>query len=106
MSDIEAQMQRARREAMRWYLLQAVHVSRPYGMYTEPLLAVVQAVYPDATHREVRVQLDYLEDRGLTTIRRDAMDRWMCDLTREGVDLVEYTTDCEPGIARPVMTRV
>ena len=26
---------------------------------------------------------------------------WFADLTRLGVDLAEYTIDCQPGIARP-----
>jgi len=26
---------------------------------------------------------------------------WTAELTRHGVDVVEYTVECEPGIARP-----
>ena len=44
-------MAKTRREDMRWHLLSAVNLSRPVGIYTEPLLAIVRAVYPDATHQ-------------------------------------------------------
>ena len=50
---------KARREAIRWHLLSAVDLSRPVGIYTEALLPIVQSVYPDATHQEIRRELDY-----------------------------------------------
>ena len=92
---------KARRESIRWFLLVSANVSRPAGIYTEAMLPIIQATYPDATHKEVRVQLDYLEERNLVKISRDGMDRWFVELTRHGIDLVEYTTPVEPGIARP-----
>lgn len=95
-----------RREDMRWHLLQAVNLSRPDGIYTEPLLTIMRSVYPDATHREVRVNLDYLEERELVRIGKDPLDRWMVDLTRTGIEFVEYTIDAQPGIARPKITQV
>ena len=98
-------MAKTRREDMRWHLLSAVNLSRPVGIYTEPLLAIVRAVYPDATHQEVRLNLDYLEERELCKIHRDPMDRWFVDLTRFGIDYVEYTIDAQPGIARPFITQ-
>lgn len=100
----EALMAKIRREQMRWFLLVAANVSRPVGMYTEAMLPIVQATYPDATHKEVRVHLDYLEERQLVKIQRDSLDRWYVELTREGVDVVEYTVPIEPGIARPSLT--
>jgi len=32
---------------------------------------------------------------------REASPAWFGKLTREGVDVVEYTVLCDPGIARP-----
>ena len=96
---------KARREAMRWHLLSAINVSRPVGIYTEALLPIIQSVYPDATHQEVRRELDYLEERELCKIHRDPMDRWFVDLSRCGIDYVEYTIDAHPGIARPTITQ-
>ena len=96
---------KARREAMRWHLLSAINVSRPVGIYTEALLPIIQSVYPDATHKEIRRELDYLEAREMVTIARDPTDRWFVDLTRFGIDYVEYTIDAQPGIARPFITQ-
>ncbi len=99
------EMLRVRREAMRWHLLSAINVSRPYGVTTEALLPIVQSVYIDATHQEVRRELDYLEEREMCRIQRDPLDRWFVDLTRTGIDFVEYTIDAQPGIARPRITQ-
>lgn len=104
MSDHLIQMQKIRREQIRWFLLTALNIARPVGMYTEALLPIVQATYPDSTHQEVRRELDYLHDRKLVSIERDGMDRWFAQLDRIGVDLVEYTIPCEAGIARPRIT--
>ncbi len=99
-------LNKIRREEIRWHLLTAINLSRPAGIYTEPLLAIIRSVYPDSTHQEVRVNLDYLEEREMVRITKDAMDRWMTDLTRTGIDFVEYTIDAQPGIARPRITQV
>lgn len=98
-------MAKTRREDMRWHLLTAINLSRPAGIYTEPLLAIVRAVYPDATHQEVRVNLDYLEEREMVRISKDPVDRWMVDLTRTGIDFVEYNIDAQPGVSRPKITQ-
>lgn len=98
-------MAKTRREDMRWHLLSAINLSRPAGIYTEPLLAIVRAVYPDATHQEVRVNLDYLEEREMVRIGKDPMDRWTVDLTRTGIDFVEYNIDAQPGVSRPKITQ-
>lgn len=92
---------KVRREQIRWFLLVSANVSRPSGMYTEALLPIIQSTYPDSTHQEVKRELDYLEERELVKVKRDSMERWFVELTRHGVDIVEYTVDVEPGIARP-----
>jgi hypothetical protein len=101
----QAQMIKARREAMRWHLLVIANVSRPSGVNTAAMLPVIQAVYPDATEREVRAELDYLEERGLVKIAKDPLDNWWVELRRYGIDLVEYTVECDPGISRPRITQ-
>jgi hypothetical protein len=100
-----AQILKIRREAMRWHLLSAINLARPQGMYTGGLLPIIQSVYPDATDQEIRRELDYLEERDLVKIARDPLDRWMVEMTRWGVDIVEYTVDCDPGILRPRITQ-
>lgn len=104
--NIQGHMVKARREAVRWFLMITANVSRPQGIYTEAMLGVIQGAYQDATHQEIRRELDYLEERELVKIKRDSMDRWMVELTRDGVDVVEYTVECDPGIARPRITQV
>jgi len=98
-------MARARRGAIRWHLISTVNIARPIGIYTEALLPIIQSVYPDTTHQEIRRELDYLEERGLAKIRRDPTDRWFVDLTWAGIDIAEYTAECDPGIDRPRITQ-
>ena len=93
--------QRVRRESVRWHVLLVLSNARPIGSYEEPILSVVQAVYPDASPLELRQAMDYLDTRGLIVIDRQPHGRWHARLTRYGIDLAEYTCDCEPGIARP-----
>ncbi|GEQ77435.1 hypothetical protein CTTA_4440 [Comamonas testosteroni] len=94
--------EKIRREAMRWHLLQIADVARPVGIYTEAMLPIIQSVYADATENELRRNLDYLEERELVKVKKDPTDRWFVELTRYGIEVVEYTIDCQPGIARPI----
>ena len=90
-----------RRESMRWYLILALYNARPERVAEEIVLSTMQAIYPDTTAIEVRKELDYLEDRKLVVLKKEPSGRWWSDLTRYGVDIAEYTIDCDPGIARP-----
>lgn len=94
-------MEKLRREQTRWVLLLALNNARPFGAFEAILLGVVQGVYPDATPLEVRRELDYLATRSLLKIEKSPSGPWRASLTRLGVDIAEYTVDCEPGIARP-----
>ena len=93
---------KVRRESMRWNILLTLNNARPIGAYEELVLSTIQAIYPDATALELRRELDYLADRKLADLRKEASGTWFADLTRYGVDIAEYTIDCAPGIARPV----
>ncbi|MBK0413617.1 MULTISPECIES: hypothetical protein [Chromobacterium] len=90
-----------RRESLRWYLLLALYNARPEEVCEDIVLMTMQTLYPDVTALEVRKELDYLAVRVLVKLRKEASGRWWGDLTRYGVDITEYTIDCEPGIARP-----
>lgn len=92
---------RARRELMRWYLLLAIYHARPESVCEAILEGTIRALYADTTAVEIRQQLDYLAHRELIALRKEPAGRWWVELSRDGVDLVEYTTDCQPGIARP-----
>lgn len=101
MSPADLNMQKARREDMRWLILLTLNNARPLGHFDSPVLAVVQGMYPDATVHEVRSEIDYLAMRDLVTVNKQPHGPWHCALTRYGVDIAEYTLPCEPGIARP-----
>lgn len=95
------QMNRARREGMRWMLILTLNYARPAAYSLNPVLDVVRQQYPDCTLRELCAELEYLQTRELVKIDRRPDGDWKCALTRHGIDLAEYTIDCEPGIARP-----
>ncbi|MDR1311117.1 MAG: hypothetical protein LBK01_04475 [Burkholderiaceae bacterium] len=86
---------------MRWYLILALYNARPEDVVEDVVQMTMQSIYPDTTPIEVRKELDYLEDRKLVTLRKEPSGRWWSSLTRYGVDIAEYTIDCDPGIARP-----
>ena len=56
---------KARRENMRWLLLNTLNNARPLGAMDVLVLTVVQAIYPDATANELHAQLAYLENKEL-----------------------------------------
>ncbi|MDR1063055.1 MAG: hypothetical protein LBL48_03860 [Azoarcus sp.] len=91
-----------RREFSRWIILVTLNNSRPLGTSETNVLTVVRAEFPDMGRDELRRELDYLKDRYLVAIKPPPDGSpWHCDLTRHGVDIVEYTVDVHPGIARP-----
>ena len=102
---MQAELERARRESARWYILRALDAGRPQPV-AERLIgaALAGAGYP-LSDNELRRELDYLRDRRLIVIADDQAPVWLCDMTRYGVDIVEYTIACEPGIARPPLGR-
>ena len=92
---------RARREGLRWAILLTLNNARPSGASEALVLTVAQAEFVDASQLELRRELEYLDERGLLKVTRHPGGRWHASLTRHGVDVTEYTVDCEPGIARP-----
>ncbi|GAP66278.1 hypothetical protein MBSD_n1582 [Mizugakiibacter sediminis] len=99
MSDID--LSKTLREQVRWRILRILDVGRPGGVTEDTLqLALDDARLPVTPH-ELRRELDYLEDRKLITIIDRDTSTWSAELTHHGVDVVEYTVPCLPGIARP-----
>lgn len=92
---------KVRRETMRWNILLVLNNARPIGAYEELVLATMQGMFPDASALEVRRELGYLADRGLVALNKGPSGRWFADLSSYGVDVAEYTVDCDPGIGRP-----
>ena len=92
---------KVRRESLRWYILLTLNTSRPVDPLEAVVLSTILGIFPDATSMELRRELDYLADRSLVTLKKQPVGVWICGLTHYGVDIAEYTIDCNPGIARP-----
>lgn len=90
-----------RREGMRWAILLTLNYARPIGAHEQLITQTVQGMYANASPNEVRRELEYLDDRKLLAIEKAPNGVWRAKLTRDGIDVVEYTVSCEPGIARP-----
>lgn len=95
-------LEKARRENLRWLILLALNSAQPVGASEQVVFSAITPMMPDLTQLELRRNLDYLAERELITITgRTQMPQWFCKLDRVGLDVVEYTVSCEPGIARP-----
>lgn len=90
-----------KREQLRWLILETLNAARPVGANEGLILQIVNAVQNDVTALELRRELDYLEARGLVEVNGKHTPMWHAELTRNGVDVVEYTVECDVGIARP-----
>jgi DNA-binding transcriptional ArsR family regulator len=97
---IKPDMDKARRETNRWLILQCLECARPLGAGESLLLSALSDTI-DITQRELRRELDYLQERELLELTGRDSHQWHARLNRHGVDVVEYTVPCEPGIARP-----
>ncbi|WP_448757112.1 hypothetical protein [Aggregatibacter sp.] len=94
-------MEKARREGMRWRLLNTLHKAMPYTTSEQFLCDVMAGIYPNVTPHEIRQQLEYLSDCKLVELTKQPLGVWFADINRLGVDIVEYTIDSQAGIARP-----
>lgn len=93
--------EKSHRETLRWVILLALNAARPLGAGEILIIGAVRQAIPDVTARELRNELDYLAERDLIRLEGRDSPQWRAKLTRYGVDVAEYTVDCEPGIARP-----
>lgn len=101
MPHTQIDLEKSRREQVRWLILTALDAARPIGTTEHVILSPVREIIPDLTPRELRRELDYLEERGLAKLAHKDTPNWRAELTRDGIDVVEYTVECDPGIARP-----
>ena len=93
-------MERARREEMRWLILRTLYAAQPIGTSEVIIRNAITDIVSDVTDLDVRRELDYLGERNLVKIERDR-PVWFAKINNHGLDVVEYTADCRPGIARP-----
>lgn len=97
---LEIDMEKARREELRWVILRTLYSAQEIGTSESIICRTVEGAIPDVTESEIRRGLDYLEERKLITTERNR-PVWFAKINRYGIDIVEYTVDCLPGIARP-----
>lgn len=97
---IKPDLDKARRETNRWLILQCLNCSRPIGAGEMLLITALQDVAL-ITQQELRRELDYLKSRELVELTGIGTQQWHAKLSRHGIDVAEYTIECEAGIARP-----
>lgn len=94
-------MEKARREELRWMILMALNAAQPIGTSEYIIMKAIEPVVPDVTFNELRCALDYLEERKLISVNYKETPVWFAKINRFGIDVIEYTIECLPGIARP-----
>jgi Fe2+ or Zn2+ uptake regulation protein len=98
----EIDLEKVQREESRWRILRALDAGRPQPVADTILFRCLHDIALPITPNQVRRELAYLEERGLVhVIGRGTSPTWLAELTRDGVDVVEYTVPCDAGIARP-----
>lgn len=97
---MDLDMEKARREEMRWLVLRALYSAMPIGTSEVIIAEALREVIPDVTELEIRKALDYLCERKIVNVERNR-PVWFAKINNHGIDIVEYTVDCNPGIARP-----
>lgn len=101
MSDLAMDLKKHQRELARWRILRILDAGRPLPVSESTIRLALNDARLALTPLEIRRELDYLDDRALLRILdRDELE-WAAELTHYGVDVVEYTIPCHPGIARP-----
>lgn len=94
-------LEKTKRESLRWMILYALHAAQPIGTSEAIVRQAIEPVVPGITLMEIRRELDYLDERGLITVTEKDSPCWFAKANRHGIDIVEYTVECHPGIARP-----
>lgn len=97
----QVDIEKAQREATRWRILCVLQAGRPLPVSEDIILRALADASMQMTPNHLRRELDYLSDRKLVKLQGKNSPVWSAELTHYGVDLVEYTVDCFPGIARP-----
>lgn len=88
-----------RRYQLRWAVLVALYNTR-FEHASDSVLHTTLHGQWQATHKEIRAELDYLANAKLVVVDKHAL-YWQSHLTWHGVDVVEYTTVEVSGILRP-----
>ena len=91
----------AERETARWLLLVALDAANSLGATETMLMGALREALPFLAPATLRHEVRYLAGRNYVTLTVADGRPWRASITAAGTDLVEYRTDCPPGIARP-----
>src|SRR6266705_5648210 len=94
-------LEQKQREDARWRMLRVLDAGRPIGVNETIVWRVLHDVKIGLSQMQIRRELKYLQDLGLVYIQGEGSETWSANLTASGVNIVEYTVECPPGIARP-----
>jgi hypothetical protein len=94
-------LQQRQREEARWRILRVLDAGRPFGCNENVIWRALHDLRLPSTLMDVRRELTYLHDLTLIEILDQDTQLWAAKLTARGVDVVEYTIEAPPGIARP-----
>ena len=94
-------LEQKQREEARWRALRVLDAGRPIAVSENIVWRVLNDVRLRLSVNEVRRELDYLRTLGLVEIEGEDGPEWYAKLTARGVDVVEYTVEAPPGVARP-----
>jgi hypothetical protein len=94
-------LEQKNREEARWRILRVLDAGRPIGVSEKIVWRVLDDVRLPLGLTGVRRELDYLRNSGLIELEGEGSSEWYAKLRARGVDVVEYTIDAPPGVARP-----
>lgn len=87
----------AQRQELRCRILKVLDAQRPKAIADSILLRVLLEQHLQTTAEELRMELAYLAEKHL--VWDTSTDKtFMATLTAHGVDVIELTADCPPGI--------
>lgn len=94
-------LEQKRREEARWRILRVLDAGRPIAVSENIIWRVLNDVRLPLSLSAIRRELDYLCDLELVELEGEDACTWFAKLSARGVDVVEYTIDAPPGVARP-----
>lgn len=101
MSSGTMDLEQKQREEARWRILRVLDAGRPIAVSENIVWRVLHDIRLPMTMTGVRREIDYLRNLGLAEIEGQETETWFAKLTAHGVDVVEYTREAPPGVARP-----
>jgi hypothetical protein len=94
-------LEQKQREEARWRILRVLDAGRPIAVSENIVWRVLHDVRLPLSITGVRREFDYLRNLGLIEVENELSETWFAKLTARGVDVVEYTLEAPPGVARP-----